>query len=98
MARTWLITGSSRGLGREIAQAVLDQGDNAVATARRPWQLDYLVARYGGRGRGGGPRVPDPPPLAARFPRGALRRPGSGRGPRRHRLGGGAQGRPGGGG
>jgi NAD(P)-dependent dehydrogenase (short-subunit alcohol dehydrogenase family) len=51
MARTWLITGSSRGLGRELAQAVLDDGDNAVAAARRPGQLDDLVARYGGRVR-----------------------------------------------
>ena len=60
MARTWLITGSSRGLGREIAQAVLDQGDSAVATARRPWMLDYLVARYGGRVRAVALDVTDP--------------------------------------
>ncbi len=49
MTRTWLITGSSRGLGRELAQAVLDDGDQVVATARRPGQLDDLLARYGGR-------------------------------------------------
>jgi NAD(P)-dependent dehydrogenase (short-subunit alcohol dehydrogenase family) len=60
MARTWLITGSSRGLGREIAQAVLDQGDSAVATARRPWMLDYLVERYGGRVRAVALDVTDP--------------------------------------
>jgi NAD(P)-dependent dehydrogenase (short-subunit alcohol dehydrogenase family) len=36
MARTWLITGSSRGLGRELAEAALAAGDNVVATARRP--------------------------------------------------------------
>jgi NAD(P)-dependent dehydrogenase (short-subunit alcohol dehydrogenase family) len=49
MAKTWLITGSSRGLGRELAQAVLDDGDNVAAAARRPGSLDDLVARYGGR-------------------------------------------------
>jgi NAD(P)-dependent dehydrogenase (short-subunit alcohol dehydrogenase family) len=60
MARTWLITGSSRGLGRELTQAVLEDGDNAVATARRPDQLDDLVARYGGRIRAVGLDVTDP--------------------------------------
>jgi NAD(P)-dependent dehydrogenase (short-subunit alcohol dehydrogenase family) len=49
MAKTWLITGSSRGLGRELVQAAADDGDNVVATARDPGSLDDLVARYGGR-------------------------------------------------
>jgi NAD(P)-dependent dehydrogenase (short-subunit alcohol dehydrogenase family) len=31
---TWLITGSSSGLGRELARVVLDAGHNAVVTAR----------------------------------------------------------------
>jgi NAD(P)-dependent dehydrogenase (short-subunit alcohol dehydrogenase family) len=31
---TWLITGCSTGLGRALATAVLDRGDNAVITAR----------------------------------------------------------------
>ena len=31
---TWLITGCSTGLGRALAHAVLDHGDNAVVTAR----------------------------------------------------------------
>jgi NAD(P)-dependent dehydrogenase (short-subunit alcohol dehydrogenase family) len=31
---TWLITGCSTGLGRALAEAVLDRGDNAVVTAR----------------------------------------------------------------
>ncbi|HTF51672.1 MAG TPA: short-chain dehydrogenase/reductase, partial [Pseudonocardia sp.] len=35
MTRTWLITGSSRGFGRELAKAVLETGDHVVATARR---------------------------------------------------------------
>jgi NAD(P)-dependent dehydrogenase (short-subunit alcohol dehydrogenase family) len=45
--RTWLITGSSRGLGRELAEAALAGGDNVVATARKPEQLDDLVKQYG---------------------------------------------------
>jgi NAD(P)-dependent dehydrogenase (short-subunit alcohol dehydrogenase family) len=51
MTKTWLITGSSRGLGRELAKAVLEGGDNVVATARRPEQLDDLVEKYGDRVR-----------------------------------------------
>lgn len=34
MTKTWLVTGSSRGFGRALAQAVLGYGDNLVATAR----------------------------------------------------------------
>jgi NAD(P)-dependent dehydrogenase (short-subunit alcohol dehydrogenase family) len=49
--KTWLITGSSRGFGWELATAVLESGDNAVATARRPEQLADLVAVYGDRVR-----------------------------------------------
>jgi NAD(P)-dependent dehydrogenase (short-subunit alcohol dehydrogenase family) len=45
MARTWLITGSSRGLGRALAEAVVAAGDQLVATARDPGQLADLVAR-----------------------------------------------------
>jgi NAD(P)-dependent dehydrogenase (short-subunit alcohol dehydrogenase family) len=30
MTKTWLITGSSRGFGRKLAEAVLDSGDQAV--------------------------------------------------------------------
>jgi NAD(P)-dependent dehydrogenase (short-subunit alcohol dehydrogenase family) len=44
--RTWLITGSSRGLGRALAEAALAAGDNVVATARDPDQLRDLVKRY----------------------------------------------------
>jgi NAD(P)-dependent dehydrogenase (short-subunit alcohol dehydrogenase family) len=42
-SRTWLITGSSSGFGREIARAALEAGDRVVATARRPEALDGLV-------------------------------------------------------
>ena len=31
---TWLITGCSSGLGRALANAVLERGHNAVVTAR----------------------------------------------------------------
>src|SRR5258707_173448 len=45
--QVWLITGSSRGLGRSLAQAVLAAGHKLVATARDPKQLSPLVERYG---------------------------------------------------
>jgi NAD(P)-dependent dehydrogenase (short-subunit alcohol dehydrogenase family) len=47
MPQTWLITGSSRGLGRAVAEAALAAGHQLVATARRPEQLANLVDRYG---------------------------------------------------
>src|ERR1700723_1680210 len=47
MAKVWLITGSSRGLGRVLAEAVLAAGDKLVATARTPAQLADLVDRFG---------------------------------------------------
>lgn len=47
MSKIWFITGSSRGLGRAITEAVLRAGDRVVATARNPRQLDDLVAEYG---------------------------------------------------
>ena len=47
MIKTWLITGSSRGFGWELAKAVLASGDQVVATARQPEQLEELVQTYG---------------------------------------------------
>src|ERR1700684_704984 len=47
MAHVWLNTGSARGLGRAIAEAVLAAGDKLIATARHPQQLSDLVERYG---------------------------------------------------
>jgi NAD(P)-dependent dehydrogenase (short-subunit alcohol dehydrogenase family) len=47
MARTWFITGTSRGFGREWAEAALDRGDRVAATARNVSSLDALVAEYG---------------------------------------------------
>lgn len=40
--KTWLITGASRGLGLVIARAALENGDNVIATARRPEKLSGL--------------------------------------------------------
>ena len=42
MSKVWLITGCSRGLGRELAQAVLVAGHRLVATARHPRDLAFL--------------------------------------------------------
>jgi NAD(P)-dependent dehydrogenase (short-subunit alcohol dehydrogenase family) len=47
MARTWFITGTSRGFGREWAEAALERGDRVAATARDAATLDDLVAKYG---------------------------------------------------
>jgi NAD(P)-dependent dehydrogenase (short-subunit alcohol dehydrogenase family) len=44
--RVWLITGSSTGFGRALAEAVLDHGDRVIATARKPEQLQELIERY----------------------------------------------------
>jgi len=45
--KVWLITGSTRGLGRALAEAVLAAGHKLVATGRDPGQLKSLVGRYG---------------------------------------------------
>jgi NAD(P)-dependent dehydrogenase (short-subunit alcohol dehydrogenase family) len=43
---TWLITGSSSGLGRDLARAVLDAGHNAVVTARNADSVRDLARAY----------------------------------------------------
>ncbi len=47
MAKTWFITGSSRGFGREWTEAALERGDHVAATARDVSLLAPLVERYG---------------------------------------------------
>lgn len=47
MSQRWLITGSSRGLGRALAEAALAAGHRVVATARDPRALKDLAARHG---------------------------------------------------
>ena len=42
MSKVWLVTGCSRGLGRELAKAVLAAGHRLVATAREPQDLAFL--------------------------------------------------------
>ncbi len=42
----WFITGCSTGLGRALAQRVLEHGHRAVVTARRPDQISDIVADY----------------------------------------------------
>lgn len=49
MAKTWFVTGASRGMGRELVDQLLARGDRVAATLRRPGQLDDLAARYGDR-------------------------------------------------
>ncbi|WFE53195.1 SDR family NAD(P)-dependent oxidoreductase [Micromonospora sp. WMMD1155] len=60
MTKSWLITGSSRGPGRQLAETVLAAGDRVVATARRPEQLDDLVQTYRERVRTVALDVTDP--------------------------------------
>jgi NAD(P)-dependent dehydrogenase (short-subunit alcohol dehydrogenase family) len=47
MSKTWLITGSSRGLGRAFSEAALSAGDNVAATARKIEDLDALKQQFG---------------------------------------------------
>jgi len=48
-AKTWFITGTSKGFGRIWAEAALERGDRVAATARDASTLDELVERYGDR-------------------------------------------------
>lgn len=45
--RTWFITGTSRGFGREWAAAALHRGDRVAGTARDPRTLDDLAQEHG---------------------------------------------------
>jgi NAD(P)-dependent dehydrogenase (short-subunit alcohol dehydrogenase family) len=49
MPKVFFLTGSSRGLGRQIAEAALAAGHRLVATARQPDSLADLADRYGSR-------------------------------------------------
>lgn len=46
MKKVWFITGSSKGLGKNLVEAVLLKGDYAVATARNLKDLEELGAQY----------------------------------------------------
>lgn len=67
MIQTWLITGSARGLGRALAEAVLAAGHNLTATARDPSKLADLVARYSDKIRAVALDVIDPEQVAEAF-------------------------------
>ena len=45
-SRVWLITGSSSGFGRAIAQAVLDRGEKVVVTARNSQHVEDIQIKY----------------------------------------------------
>ena len=47
--KTWFVTGTSRGFGREWALAALERGDRVVATARDVTSLQDLTDTYGDR-------------------------------------------------
>jgi NAD(P)-dependent dehydrogenase (short-subunit alcohol dehydrogenase family) len=47
LAKTWFITGASKGFGREWTEAALERGDRVAATARNLETLDELVSTYG---------------------------------------------------
>ena len=47
--KTWFITGTSRGFGREWTEAALERGDKVAATARSTDTLQDLVERFGDR-------------------------------------------------
>jgi NAD(P)-dependent dehydrogenase (short-subunit alcohol dehydrogenase family) len=47
MNKIWFVTGSSRGLGRTLVEAILAAGDKVIATARKPEELKDLSATYG---------------------------------------------------
>ena len=49
MARTWLVTGGSRGFGRALCESILESGDDLLATARDPDQLASLADDRPGR-------------------------------------------------
>lgn len=46
-AKTWFITGTSKGFGREWTIAALERGDRVAATARNTDTLKDLVEQYG---------------------------------------------------
>ena len=48
-ARTWLITGCSTGIGREIALAALAKGHRVALTARKPASVEGIAAEHAGR-------------------------------------------------
>jgi NAD(P)-dependent dehydrogenase (short-subunit alcohol dehydrogenase family) len=48
-SKVWLVTGSSRGLGRDLVKALVAEGHRVAATARNPADVTDLVAASAGR-------------------------------------------------
>ncbi|NEB79112.1 SDR family NAD(P)-dependent oxidoreductase [Streptomyces sp. SID14478] len=48
-AKTWFITGASKGFGRQWTQAALERGDRVAATSRTTGVLDDLSKEHGDR-------------------------------------------------
>jgi NAD(P)-dependent dehydrogenase (short-subunit alcohol dehydrogenase family) len=70
---TWLITGSSSGLGRDLARAVLDAGHNAVVTARNAGSVTDLADAHPGTALAVALDVTDPSQVAEAVRRGEQR-------------------------
>jgi NAD(P)-dependent dehydrogenase (short-subunit alcohol dehydrogenase family) len=49
--RVWLITGCSTGLGRALAETVLERGERVAVTARRAETVADIAAKHGARAR-----------------------------------------------
>ncbi len=49
MTKTWFLTGTSTGFGRELTEQLLARGDRVVATLRDPERLDALRSAHGDR-------------------------------------------------
>lgn len=47
MSKSWLITGTSSGIGRQLVELALERGDRVAATLRKPGALDDLKATHG---------------------------------------------------
>ena len=75
MDKVWLVTGSASGLGRNIAEAVLESGDQLVATARDPRRLDGLVNKFCQRVRAVS-RLPDGRAMSVKSKSKRCHRPG----------------------
>ena len=48
--KTAIVTGGSRGIGKEMAEALAESGANLMLCARRKEWLDDTVAEFAGRG------------------------------------------------
>jgi NADP-dependent 3-hydroxy acid dehydrogenase YdfG len=59
MAQVWVVTGSSRGLGRAIVEAGLAAGNKVLATTRDIDSLSDVAERYGDQMKLFAPNVTD---------------------------------------